>query len=86
MDDCVLTAPRLADDDRARRSCDVFRPGTPGDINLTWAYPNRIVAWRRHQRQTDHWDVIKGHPKVGLMHSITEMCNLDHPDKERLTV
>ena len=67
VNDVVLSVPRLADDDRARRSCDVFGTATPGDINLTWAYPGRIVAWHRHARQTDHWYVIKGHLKVGLM-------------------
>lgn len=67
VDDCMLTVPRLADDDRARRTCDVFGEATPGDINITWAYPGRIVAWHRHQRQTDHWYLIKGHLKVGLM-------------------
>ncbi len=63
--DCELIVPRLADDDRARRACDCFP--TPGDINVTWAYPGRIVAWHRHQRQTDNWLVVKGNLKVGLM-------------------
>ena len=38
-----------------------------GDVNITWAYPGRIVAWHRHQQQTDHWFVIKGYLKVGLL-------------------
>ena len=67
VNECIISVPRLADDDRARRSCDVFGPATPGDINITRAYPGRIVAWHRHQRQTDHWYVIKGNLKVGLM-------------------
>jgi dTDP-4-dehydrorhamnose 3,5-epimerase len=71
--DARLSVPRLYDDDRARRACDVFGftgDGTvdmAGDINITWAYPERVVAWHRHQLQTDHWFVIKGYLKVGLL-------------------
>ena len=73
VDDATVSVPRLYDDDRARRACDVFgftEGGTvemAGDVNITWAYPGRVVAWHRHQRQTDHWFVIKGHLKVGLL-------------------
>jgi dTDP-4-dehydrorhamnose 3,5-epimerase len=67
VNDAEITVPRLADDDRARRACDVFGTATPGDINISWAYPGRIVAWHRHQKQTDHWYVVKGNLKVGLM-------------------
>ncbi len=71
--DAGVSVPRLFDDDRARRACDVFgftEDGTvqmAGDINISWAYPGRVVAWHRHQKQTDHWFVIKGYLKVGLM-------------------
>jgi dTDP-4-dehydrorhamnose 3,5-epimerase len=73
LDDVTFSVPGLADDDRARRANDVF--GATGDgtvdmagaINLTWAYPGRIVAWHRHRTQTDHWFVVKGYLKVGLM-------------------
>lgn len=71
--DARLSVPRLFDDDRARRACDVFGftgDGTvkmEGDINITWAYPGRVVAWHRHRKQTDHWFVIKGFLKVGLL-------------------
>lgn len=73
VDDVPISVPRLYDDDRARRACDVFGntgDGTvkiEGDINITWAYPGRIVAWHRHRLQTDHWFVIKGYLKVGLL-------------------
>ena len=73
VNDAGLSVPRLFDDDRARRACDVFGfadDGTvkmEGDVNITWAYPGRIVAWHRHQQQTDHWFVIKGYLKVGLL-------------------
>jgi dTDP-4-dehydrorhamnose 3,5-epimerase-like enzyme len=68
-----VSVPRLFDDDRARRACDVFGftgDGTVnmgGDVNITWAYPGRVVAWHRHRSQTDHWFVIKGFLKVGLL-------------------
>src|SRR3990172_4265416 len=71
--DAPLSVPRLFDDDRARRACDVFGftgDGTinmGGDVNITWAYPARVVAWHRHRKQTDHWFVIKGYLKVGLL-------------------
>ncbi len=71
--DATISVPRLFDDDRARRACDVFGftgDGTvemAGDVNISWAYPGRVVAWHRHQRQTDHWFVIKGFLKVGLL-------------------
>ena len=73
VEDAGISVPRLFDDDRARRACDVFgftgdeKVQMAGDINLTWAYPGRIVAWHRHRLQTDHWFVIKGYLKVGLL-------------------
>ena len=73
VQDANLSVPRLFDDDRARRACDVFgftgdeKVQMAGDINITWAYPDRVVAWHRHQHQTDHWFVIKGYLKVGLL-------------------
>ena len=73
VQDATVSVPRLFDDDRARRACDVFgftgdeKVQMAGDINITWAYPDRVVAWHRHQHQTDHWFVIKGYLKVGLL-------------------
>lgn len=73
VDSASVSVPRLYDDDRARRACDVFgftgdkAIKMAGDINITWAYPDRVVAWHRHQRQSDHWFVIKGFLKVGLL-------------------
>ena len=73
IEDALVSVPRLYDDDRARRACDVFgftgddKVQMAGDINITWAYPGRVVAWHRHQKQTDHWFVIKGNLKVGLL-------------------
>ena len=57
--------PRLHDDDRRRGTFDVFH--TPkGDINFSLIYPGAVAAWHRHQKQTDHWYVIRGSLKVGL--------------------
>jgi len=73
VDTATVSVPRLYDDDRARRACDVYgftgdkAIKMAGDINITWAYPGRVVAWHRHQKQTDHWFVIKGYLKVGLL-------------------
>ena len=73
IEDANVSVPRLYDDDRARRACDVFgftgddKVQMAGDINITLAYPGRVVAWHRHQKQTDHWFVIKGNLKVGLL-------------------
>ncbi len=73
VEDAIVSVPRLYDDDRARRACDVFgftgdeKVQMAGDINITWASPGRVVAWHRHQKQTDHWFVIKGNLKVGLL-------------------
>ncbi len=73
VEDANVSVPRLYDDDRARRACDVFgftgdeKVQMAGDINITWAYPGRVVAWHRHQKQTDHWFVNKGNLKVGLL-------------------
>jgi len=73
VNDAGLSVPRLFDDDRGRRACDVFgftgdeSLNMGGDINITWAYPGRVVAWHRHQKQSDHWFVIKGFLKVGLL-------------------
>ena len=73
VDDTSISVPRLFDDDRARRACDVFgftgdeKVQMAGDVNITWAYPGRVVAWHRHRLQTDHWFVIKGYLKVGLL-------------------
>lgn len=57
--------PRIHDDDRRRSINDVF--GTKGfDINISYIYPGRIVAWHRHLKQPDYWFLIKGSLKVGL--------------------
>lgn len=62
-----IVIPRFHDDDRRRSINDVFQtPQNFGDLNLSYIYPNRTVAWHRHLKQTDNWFVVKGSLKVGL--------------------
>jgi len=92
--DVTISVPRLYDDDRARRAADVFGftgDGTvkiEGDINITWAYPGRTVAWHRHRLQTDHWFVLKGYLKVGLLddHGKVRWVYLGENDRRVLSI
>lgn len=94
VNDVGLSVPRLYDDDRARRACDVFgftgdgSVNMGGDINITWAYPGRVVAWHRHQKQSDHWFVIKGFLKVGLLDDLGQVrwVYLGENDRKVLTI
>jgi len=62
-----LHVPRIHDDDRRRSVNDVFPlPENAGEIDLSFIYPNQLVAWHRHQHQSDYWFVLKGSLKVGL--------------------
>lgn len=62
-----LILPRTHDDDRRRSINDIFKtPKSFGDLNLSYIYPDRTVAWHRHLKQFDYWIVIKGSLKVGL--------------------
>ncbi len=59
--------PRTHDDDRRRSINDVFStPENFGDLNISYIYPGRTVAWHRHEKQFDYWFVVKGSLKVGL--------------------
>ena len=54
------------EDDRAQRLFDVFDV-IDGQINVS--YVNRvghIVAWHKHNIQSDYWTCIKGSFKVGM--------------------
>lgn len=65
--DTNIIYPRKHDDDRRRSVNDVFNtPKTFGDLNISYIYPGRTVAWHRHLKQLDYWFVIKGSLKVGL--------------------
>jgi dTDP-4-dehydrorhamnose 3,5-epimerase-like enzyme len=54
------------EDDRAQRIFDVFGE-TPGQINVSYVNSTKhVVAWHKHNIQTDYWVCIKGSFKVGL--------------------
>ena len=54
------------EDDRAQRYFDVFDK-VNGQINISYVNStNHVVAWHKHQIQTDYWFCVKGSFKVGL--------------------
>ncbi len=54
------------EDDRAQRLLNVVND-TNGQINITYVNSTQhVVAWHRHDIQTDYWCCIKGSFKVGL--------------------
>lgn len=54
------------EDDRAQRSLNVF-PSINGQINISYINSTKhVVAWHKHDIQTDYWYCIKGSFKVGL--------------------
>lgn len=55
------------EDDRAQRYLDVFNELGPGQINISYVNSTKhVVAWHKHNIQTDYWVCIKGSFKVGL--------------------
>ena len=57
---------KFNEDDRAQRLLDVF-PSLDGQINISYVNStSHIVAWHKHEIQTDYWVCIKGSFKVGL--------------------
>ena len=55
------------EDDRAQRYLDVFKELGPGQINISFVNSsNHVVAWHKHNIQTDYWCCIKGSFKIGL--------------------
>lgn len=62
-----IIVPRFHDDDRRRSVNDIFQtPKNFGDLNISYIYKDRTVAWHRHLHQSDYWFVVKGSLKVGL--------------------
>ena len=54
------------EDDRAQRFIDVFED-LPGQVNVSFVHStDHIVAWHKHNIQTDLWTCLKGSFKVGL--------------------
>lgn len=53
------------EDDRAQRLLDVFPVGE-GQVNISYINSTKhIVAWHKHEKQTDYWVCLKGSLKVG---------------------
>lgn len=54
------------EDDRAQRLIDVFDE-LEGQVNVSYVNSTKhIVAWHKHNLQTDYWICLKGSFKVGL--------------------
>ena len=54
------------EDDRAQRALNIF-PSIDGQINISYVNStNHVVAWHKHNIQTDYWYCVKGSFKVGL--------------------
>ena len=54
------------EDDRAQRLLNIFDIPS-GQINVSFvSSTEHIVAWHRHEVQTDYWTCLKGAFKVGL--------------------
>ena len=54
------------EDDRAQRLIDVFDT-LEGQVNVSYINSTEsIVAWHKHNLQTDYWTCLKGSIKVGL--------------------
>ena len=57
------------EDDRAQRLLDVFEV-LDGQINVSYVNSTEhIVAWHKHDIQSDYWTCIKGSFKVGIVYS-----------------
>ena len=55
------------EDDRAQRYLNVFEDLGPGQINVSYVNSTKhVVAWHKHNIQTDYWVCVKGSFKVGL--------------------
>tara|TARA_R100001594_G_C4052941_1_gene265340 strand:+ start:2048 stop:2443 length:396 start_codon:yes stop_codon:yes gene_type:complete len=54
------------EDDRAQRLFDIF-PKVNGQINVSYVNSTEhIVAWHKHNIQSDYWTCLKGSFKVGM--------------------
>jgi dTDP-4-dehydrorhamnose 3,5-epimerase-like enzyme len=57
---------KFHEDDRAQRLLDVFND-LDGQINISYVNSTEhVVAWHKHNVQTDYWICLKGSFKVGL--------------------
>ena len=63
---CNVKEIQYNEDDRAQRCLDVF-PSIDGQINISYVNSTKhVVAWHKHDIQTDYWFCVKGSFKVGL--------------------
>lgn len=70
---------KFNEDDRAQRLIDVF-PTIEGQINVSYiCSTEHVVAWHKHEIQTDYWSCIKGAIKVGLAEPIEEKLAIYGP-------
>ena len=62
-----FTNIQFNEDDRAQRYLNVFEKIGPGQVNISYVNSTKhVVAWHKHNIQTDYWVCIKGAFKVGL--------------------
>ena len=55
------------EDDRAQRAMNDFKRLQGGQINVSYVNSTQhVVAWHKHEIQTDYWFCVKGSFKVGL--------------------
>lgn len=81
-------------DDRAERYLDVFNDlltqdnAIKGQINISYVNSTEhVVAWHKHEKQTDYWVCIKGSFKVGLSDGEkTDFVYLSDRDPEVLEI
>ena len=61
------------EDDRAQRVMNVFKYLRGGQINISYVNSTQhVVAWHKHNIQTDYWFCVKGSFKVGLAEETKE--------------
>jgi|6_EtaG_2_1085325.scaffolds.fasta_scaffold25291_2 dTDP-4-dehydrorhamnose 3,5-epimerase len=61
------------EDDRAQRAMNVFKYLKGGQINVSYVNSTQhVVAWHKHNIQTDYWFCVKGAFKVGLAEETRE--------------
>lgn len=66
MDDVRINDIQFHEDDRAQRCLNVF-PSVNGQVNISYVNSTKhVVAWHKHDIQTDYWFCVKGSFKVGL--------------------
>ena len=57
---------KFHEDDRAQRIIDVF-DHMKGQVNVSYVNSTEhVVAWHKHNKQTDYWICLKGSFKVGI--------------------